>query len=49
LEEFAELLSLLLGVWWVPRDVRWFAIEEVLQLTVSFLVSILIDSNTHLA
>lgn len=49
LEEFAELLSLFLGVWWVPRDVRWFAIEEVLQLTVSFLVSILIDSNTHLA
>ena len=28
-EELAKLLALLIGVWWVPRDICWLAIEEV--------------------
>ena len=28
-EEFAELLALVVGVWGVPGDVGWLAVEEV--------------------
>lgn len=28
-EELAELLALLVVVWWVPGDVGWLAVEEI--------------------
>lgn len=40
-EELAQLLALVVGVWWVPRDVGWLAIEEVWHehLVLSLLVA----------
>ena len=28
-EEGTELLALFLGVWWVPADIGWVALEEI--------------------